>query len=600
MLRRRPIVKMSAQLISRICAGEIIERPSSIVREIIENSIDAAADKIDIRLEKGGIDRITITDNGNGIEPKELSLAISRHSTSKIHVLGDLESINSMGFRGEALASISSVSKLELTSRPEEEPHAWKIQNKDAGILMPSSGSFGTTVDIQELFDEIPARRKFLRSEHTELRHCIEVIERIALAYPHITFQLFHQGKTKNTWTWIRSGNMQRIYRILGDTFSEGEIPIRESKKSLELTGIILNPRNIKEKTKHQYLYVNHRFIRDRTINHAICSAYSDLLYRNRKPSYILFLKIDPQEIDVNVHPSKQEIRFRDQKTIYGFVLEAVAHTLNSIRRFQEPYKRNFLKEKLENLDSNENQLHFSRSSLNLQLPLLSLDENKAQNSNLENFTEEQKQKDLNLYVEDTVMLEEKFPLGFALAQLHGCYILSQNLYGLILVDVHAAHERVVYEALKISFKNKNIPKQILLIPPILYMQDSELLLIEEYSGALGQLGIELRITGENSVSVITLPEIINNTSNLVSLIRGLLNDLSSREQTQIMEHKYHRLLSTMACYGSIRSNRKLTLKEMNNLLRQIENTERGDQCNHGRPTWIQWSIVDLNKLFLR
>ncbi len=593
----RPILKMSNQLIGRISAGEVIDRPASIVREILENAIDARANKIEIRLENGGIGRITITDNGYGIPPEELSIAISQHTTSKIYVLDDLKSINSMGFRGEALASISSVSKLKLISRTKTQSHAWKILNTDENNLIPCTGSFGTTVDVQQLFGETPGRRKFLRSENTELRYCIEAIERIALAYPHITFQLFHRGKSKNIWKWPGVDKKKRIHNVLGEAFSEYGLQIKESKKSLKLDGIVLHPREAKEEIKYQYLYVNQRFVHDRIINHAVSSAYSDLLYKDRKPAYILFLKTDPNEVDINVHPSKQEVRFCNQRSIHKFISEAISRALNSSGGLlHESFKNEWSLISQSNLTKKKVFNHKKFEFIPDSTAQYAIKFHNQSSKKEELITEKYSKKIDERYIFSEY--QKEFPMGFAIGQLHGRYLIAQNSHGLILVDIHAAHERIVYESLKLSFKAKKLPEQIFLIPPVLHIQNSEFLLIEEYEEELNRLGIELRKSGPNLISIIAIPAIVS--SDPESLIRTLLKDLATIGKIQVLEQKFYKLLSSIACHGSIRSNRKLTIKEMNSLLRQIENTVRSDQCNHGRPTWLYWSINDLDKLFLR
>ncbi|UOF93539.1 MAG: DNA mismatch repair endonuclease MutL [Bordetella sp.] len=596
----QPIVKMSPQLVGKIAAGEIIERPSSIVREIIENSIDAFANKIDIYLENGGIHRITIVDNGHGIPKEELYLALERHTTNKIYSSKDLECLKSMGFRGEALYAISSVSQLNLISRTKNDKYAWKIQNNNKKTPSPTSGQFGTTVDICKLFNEIPARRKYLNSEITELRHCLDVIERIALAYPYITFQLFHYGKTKNNWRWINTFEKQRICDVLGKNFIENCLPIKESDSSIKLTGFIIHPRAAQSRLNNQHLYINKRFVKDRSINHAIRSAYLDLLYKNKYPSYILFLSINPNEIDINVHPAKQEILFYDQKSIYNFILKSISNTLSitgANTLIDQGFKKNIIFEENNIFAFNADKK--SRSS-NSQMSFDFQIENKLNLSNNQNSN--------NIILDHIIsnetknfqpFFEKKHPLGIALAQLHGIYILAQNLHGLILVDIHAAHERILYESLKVIFKSKELPRQYFLIPIIIQFQEKEMLLIEEYKEQLLRFGIELRISGEQQVSVTAIPEIINK-NNAKSMIDALLKDLEFIGQSQILEQQCNRLLSIITCYGSIRANRKLALEEMNILLRKIETTKHTDQCNHGRPTWLQLSMIDINKLFLR
>lgn len=635
---RRHISPLPDQLISQIAAGEVIERPASVLKELLENAIDAQARAIEIRLEGGGIKRICIIDDGTGIPKEELPLALMRHATSKITSLEELESVNSMGFRGEALASIASVSRLLITSRTQADDHAWQIDAAHNEVT-PAAGGYGTTIDVRQLFDQIPARRKFLKSETTELGHCLTAMERIAMAFPEVAVRLFHNDKPYRQW--VSTDSFQRIRDVLGAEFIEAGIPLNADVGLASLHGLITQPNAARSRADKQYLYVNGRYVRDRTVSHAIRTAYADVLHGDRQPAYVLFLNIDPNTVDVNVHPAKHEVRFRDSGAVYRFVSQTVAATLASVGGQQEAMNRlpaqmpaGLTPAPLPNTTttgsgsiSPANRPSSSFNPYQRQAPL-GLDHQQAWTQAyrpLESPTlpssphfNERTQEGDTAGTADTVFNnpaypasasgnpqpsslpeQDTFPLGMALGQLHGIYILAQNSRGLVLVDMHAAHERVVYEKLKTALDNHSMPKQDLLVPIVFHCSEKEVGFLEEHQEALQTLGLNLTAAGPRAITVRSVPALLAH-GDIESLVLHVLKDLSQAGMSRHLTEQRNELLSTMACHGSVRANRRLSIEEMNALLRQMEQTERANQCNHGRPTWFQWTMNDLDKLFMR
>ena len=589
----RPIQALPDQLISQIAAGEVIERPAAVVKELLENALDAGATQIAIRLDNGGVKRIAITDNGGGIQQAQLALALQRHATSKIASLSDLENVATLGFRGEALASIASVAQLTLTSRTPDAPHAWQIGNA-AGktAIEPAAGATGTTVDVQDLYAHTPARRKFLKSEQTEYGHCAEVVRRIALARPDVSFTLTHNGKTTAQWNAVDAA--KRSAHILGDEFANARLALEQAagdaQNGLRLWGFVGLPTASRTRADAQYFYVNGRFVRDKLLTHAVRSAYQDVLHGDRYPAYLLQLDLNPALVDVNVHPSKIEVRFRDSRAVHQFVFHSVSRALAqtaasapeispaaaSARSGAMPWMRE------------QRQTSFA-TSFGVAQPTADYGALFAHAAPTTSATP----------TWATATEEEEHPLGFALAQLHGVYVLAQNAHGLVLVDMHAAHERIVYEQMKTALDDNAMPVQELLIPVTFFANAVDVGTAEEHQATLRQLGFDIAALSPDTLAVRALPAPLKN-ADAETLARDLLHELRETGHSRILTEQRNALLGTMACHGSVRAGRSLTITEMNALLRQMEATERAGQCNHGRPTWVQLSAADLDNLFLR
>jgi len=589
----RIIRQLPDQLISQIAAGEVIERPSAVVKELLENAMDAGSTELTIRLEAGGVKRIAVSDNGCGIPPEQMPLALARHATSKIANLHDLEHVTTLGFRGEALASIASVAQLTMTSRTAEAAHAWQVSGHDPGSASPASGAQGTVIDVQDLYFNTPARRKFLKSEQTEYGHCVEVVRRIALARPDVRFTVTHNGKT--TEHWQESELAQRSAQILGDEFAQARLPLEEIAGPLALRGFIGLPTASRMRADSQYFYVNGRFVRDKLLTHAVRAAYQDVLHGDRFPSYVLQLELDPALVDVNVHPSKIEVRFRDSRAVHQYVFHAVSRALaktsatahgeapapaaglNVAPSASIPWMNTTMRQSSFGVAQNpvaygamfaDNLLHDTSAAM----PAQSHSDDHG---------------------------DQEFPLGFAIAQLHGIYVIAQNRAGLVLIDMHAAHERILYEQFKQALDTDNVTLQTLLIPVTFHADPVEVGTAEENANTLLALGFDIAAMSPTTLAVRAIPALLKN-ADAQALARDVLRDVREYGGSRVLIERRNELLGTLACHTAVRANRLLTLPEMNALLRQMEATERSDQCNHGRPTWVQLALSDLDKLFLR
>lgn len=610
---------LDAQLANQIAAGEVVERPASIVKELIENSLDAAARKIDVDIEKGGTQRISIRDDGYGIDQKDLLLAISRHATSKIQNLTDLEQVASFGFRGEALASISSISRFRLASRNETQPHGWQIEvnGREPEISnTPVSHPIGTTIDVCDIFYNTPARRKFLKAEQTEFNHIQEVIRRIGLSVFNLNLNLKHNQRQIFKFTPAVSieEKEERIAQICGSQFIEQSLRLESATHDFHLWGWFGLPTFSRSQSDLQYVYVNGRMVRDKTIGHAVRQAYKDVMYQDRQPAYILYLELDPALVDVNVHPAKQEVRFRDSRMIFDFVFHQVKNLLKETKPTAEVFLENIIPssvipdrassvmegKSLAFANKSRDDNSFRQPTLQDTQKQISLYQSLISDSCVKNPEQSQdklKAREVmtNIEIPDT----KTPPLGFALAQLQGIYILAENTQGLILVDMHAAHERIGYEKLKKAFDTQHITTQNLLIPLSIQLSEKEAGVAEQQQSLWVKLGFDIERLSPESIVIRSLPVLLKD-SDIEKLVRDLISDIQTHDSTQRVIEHIHELLSTMACHQAIRANRKLTILEMNALLREMENTDSSNQCNHGRPTWVQLSLQELDKLFLR
>ncbi|MCX7156625.1 MAG: DNA mismatch repair endonuclease MutL [Rhodocyclales bacterium] len=581
-------------LISQIAAGEVVERPASVLKELLENSLDAGATRIDVQLEEGGVRLIRVVDDGSGIAPDDLPLALARHATSKIGSLDDLERVASYGFRGEALASIASVARVTITSRHAAQSHASRLRS-DADAVEPAALAGGTVIEVADLYFNTPARRKFLKTEATEFAHCDEVMRRMALARPDVAFTLSHNGSAKRRLaSAVPQGDTathnfaRRAREILGEEFFPHARPLDATAGPLRLWGLAALPAYSRSGRDEQYFFVNGRFVRDKLLTHAARQAWADILHGQRHPAYVLFLELDPAGVDVNVHPAKTEVRFRDARGIHQFVFHALQRTLATpLSSAASPADERpvfvpaaFSMARQSGLGVEEPAarayLEFARAAFadaEIAIPSAPTPGEQAYG---------------------TAPL-----LGYAIAQLHGVYILAQNANGLALVDMHAAHERILYEKLKQSLDAGPPATQALLVPLLLSASEAEMATAGEQHEALAQLGFAITAAGPRQLAVRSLPALLAG-GNAVDLVRSLLKDLAEHPASRVVETQRNDLLATMACHGAVRAHRLLSLPEMNALLRQMEATERADQCNHGRPTWVQLSMAELDKLFMR
>ncbi len=594
-----PIQLLSEALISQIAAGEVIERPASVVKELVENALDAQARHIEVELERGGCGLIRVRDDGTGIQADEMALALARHATSKIASLDDLESVASLGFRGEALPSIASVSRLSLVSRPATAAHAWGVEARDGTLAaaVPASHPPGTSVTVRDLFFNVPARRKFLRSDATEYQHIVRMLERLALSRFDAAFTLVHNGKTVWSLPAAHSGaeRLARVAKICGEDFAGHLIELKYEGGDVRLSGWLALPTFSRSQPDLQFAYLNCRFVRDKLLAGAVRLAYQDVLFHGRFCAYIVYLHLDPTAVDVNAHPQKLEVRFRDPRRIHDFVFRTLERVLADTR----PSVESAGSAPLDWLTGSVQ--HHPLSSP--QQARFVLPEGRSARSGEDAY------RDLITHSEAGVRealspanggppAGGEAPLGYAIAQLHGVYILAQSADGMVLVDMHAAHERVMYERMKQLLGGKTVQQQ-LLMPQILHVTTAQAEAAETHSQEFAALGFDVTRLAPGQLALRAIPSLLAGRD-AAAIVRDVLSDLLEQGHSRRVEESINHLLATMACHAAVRAQRLLSLPEMNSLLREMEGTERADQCNHGRPTWVRLSLSDLDRLFLR
>jgi len=613
------IHRLESHLVDQIAAGEVIERPASVVKELVENSIDAGANEIYIDIEEGGKALIRVRDNGIGISKNEIELALTRHATSKISSMSELEQVMSLGFRGEALPSIVSVSKFSLASKEQEQDHAWKMeaQGEVRHAVSPSALPQGTQIEVRDLFFNIPARKKFLKTDRTEMTYLDTILRKLALSRFDISFNINHNQKNMHLWQAANNSNqeLKRLTQIMGQPFVDSVLCIENVSASLTLKGWIALPSFSRSQTDMQYLFVNRRPIKDRLFSHAVRQAYQDVLYHGRFPAYVLYLEIDPLMIDVNAHPTKQEIRFRDSRNTHDFISRTIRRALAEVSP-EKMIERDdsALSEMTAETQAQTQSFQFNspQASQNSKLSGLGFSSefgsgfqyqaqtpSRISESNAgvhDLYTAQSESMQAEKVANDDELVP---PLGYALAQLHGIYILAQNAKGLIVVDMHAAHERITYERLKQALADQGIPVQDLLVPETIAVSPQEADAVEYSQDVFTQMGLAVDRVGPQTIVVRKVPALFNQVK-IEELIKDLLAEIIQYGKSNCLEEKAHEILATMACHSSVRANRQLSIEEMNALLRDMELTERSGQCNHGRPTWRQFSIDELDLLFLR
>lgn len=599
----RPLPEL---LINQIAAGEVVERPASGVKELAENSIDAGATQVNIDLLQGGVKRIRVADDGTGIDRSDLPNAVARHATSKIRTLEDLERVASMGFRGEALASLAAISRMTLTSRTAAAPHAHRlvVTGGAMGPIEPAALAAGTVIEAEDLFFNTPARRKFLKTEATEFGHAEDAASRIAIAHPEVAFGLSHNGRV--VWSYPRQSLLERVGAIAGEDFVDASVLVDADQPLIALSGFAALPRYSRASRDQQYVFVNGRFVRDKLLQHALREAYADVLHGHRQPAFAVFLRIDPSLVDVNVHPAKAEVRFRDARAVHQFVYHAVRKALAATsaevpRPEAEPEAYVSTSRTNPNTFVQRPMPLYPAQPLSTAPPLQGVQQPSSFYDVMRGDTQ-RPEMDAARIAAPAAMPDgsDAFPpLGFALGLLHGIYILAQTQRGLVLVDMHAAHERILYERFKRELDTGEAASQPLLAPIAFAISGRERALLDENSTLFAALGFDLGALGENEVAIRAVPAMLDRREP-VDLLREMLESLGEHGASHALEQRRDEVLSTMACHAAVRANRQLSIAEMNALLRQMESTERSGQCNHGRPTWHEFTIQDLDRLFMR
>lgn len=634
---------LSPRLANQIAAGEVVERPASVIKEVLENSLDAGATQLDVEVEAGGVKLMRVRDNGLGIAQDDLALALARHATSKIQDLDDLEAVATLGFRGEALASISSVSRLELTSRHHRAEHAWTVKAEGREMqtqVVPAAHPVGTTVEVRDLFFNTPARRKFLRKDNTEYGRVEDVLKRLALSRFGVGFSLKNNGRVVHSWrpASTQAEQERRVAQICGPAFMSSTVHVDIERAGLRLWGWVALPTFSRSQADLQHFFVNGRSIKDKLVTHAVRQAYQDVLYHGRHPAYVLYLEVDPATVDVNVHPTKHEVRFRDGRLVHDFIFRSLHKALADVRPDASSAPTSAAATGFVPSVADQAQPQPSQSALDLNPAARPISSGAGQPygayGNSEGFANTAApegrgyaHKPVNL--DSAMPVNEQIaayanltqnplpaseasnlealaggdqsvpPLGFAVAQLKGIYILAENANGLIVVDTHAAHERITYESMKQQCAANGIQSQPLLVPQSLAVSEKEANYAEENTALFSQLGFEIQRAGPESIAIKQVPVMLNR-ADVEALVRDVLSDLIEFGMSERIQHKMNEILGTMACHGSVRANRKLTIPEMNALLRDMEATERSGQCNHGRPTWTQLTLHELDSLFMR
>ena len=626
----KSIKLLSPRLANQIAAGEVVERPSSVIKELLENSLDAGATRLDIEVEDGGIKLMRVRDNGGGIQRDDLPLALSRHATSKIYELDDLEAVATLGFRGEALASISSVARLTLLSSTTEDSLGWQVvaEGRDMETdVSPAPHPRGTTVEVRDLFFNTPARRKFLRTEKTEYNHLEDVVKRLALSRFDVAFNLRHNGRAIYSW---RAGDSQleqerRVAQVCGPAFMENAVHIEMERSGMRLWGWVALPTFSRSQADLQHFYVNGRAIRDKLVSHAVRQAYQDVLYHGRHPAFVLYLDVDPAGVDVNVHPTKHEVRFRENRSVHDFIYSSLHHALakvtpeDSLTSHESGFALRGAQQPAQGVTAGEFQgqerISFAAAGTGSSPTAPAYGSAAAYTANPyrsasyspTNFpapgaVREQMNRYGELHQPAALPVGDNAeipPLGYAIAQLKGIYILAENEQGLIVVDMHAAHERITYERMKESFANGGLQTQPLLVPESIALSQKEADCADQYADIFKSLGFELQRAGPETLLIRQIPVVLNRAK-VEQLVRDVLSDLIEHGSSERIQHHINEILSSMACHGSVRANRRLTIPEMNALLRDMEATERSGQCNHGRPTWLLQTLDELDKLFMR
>ncbi len=606
---------LSPRLANQIAAGEVVERPASVIKEVLENSMDAGATRLDVDIENGGIKLMRVRDNGGGIEKDDLPLALSRHATSKIYHLDDLEAVSTLGFRGEALASISSVSRLTVTSNTGEEHGGWsaKTEGRDMQAeLSPAAHPQGTTVEVRDLFFNTPARRKFLRTEKTEYNRVEDVIKRLALSRFDVSFNLRHNARVIHSW---RAASSQvemerRVAQVCGPAFMENAVHIDIERGGLKLWGWVALPTFSRSQADLQHFYVNGRAIKDKLVTHAVRQAYQDVLFHGRHPAFVLYLELEPGNVDVNVHPTKHEVRFRDGRMVHDFIFRSLHHALAEVRpQDQLPTQDGESSMQLQSTTQTsglgagefkqQEAMSFRPQSAGFSSPLGGVNESMPAYQQLYSSSESVTGLSAASMAQLGASDAEVPPLGYAIAQLKGIYILAENAQGLIVVDMHAAHERITYERMKAAVAEQGLQTQPLLVPETIAVSQKEADYADQNVEVFKSLGFELQRVGPESLLIRQVPVILNR-ANVEQLVRDVLSDLVEHGSSKRIDNHINEILGTMACHGSVRANRRLSIPEMNALLRDMEATERSGQCNHGRPTWALQTLDELDKLFLR